>query len=181
MRILTEPKNALVRQYEALFRASNVDLAFSRRALSHVARVTVDEGTGARGLRRLLERVLLGAMFDAPQSSIRYVAVTRRVVEGAEPALYFSRADKWRFEQAIADDDLEDLDDKTGRHAANATSLDSRGRGGGGEGTTPHSTCDEVEREVREREVEKLERAEKRRKKVVAAVATAVTTATSSR
>ncbi|GAA5903113.1 hypothetical protein JCM8208_000454 [Rhodotorula glutinis] len=102
MRVLTEPKNALVKQYGELFSASGVELRFTSPALRAVAAQAVQKQTGARGLRRILEDVLLDSMFDAPQSSIRYVLVTKPVVAAGEPAHYYSRGQKHVFETDFA-------------------------------------------------------------------------------
>ena len=66
IRVLTEPKNALVRQFESLFQMENCDLTFTDEALKKVARKAMDKGTGARGLRSILERVMLDIMYDLP-------------------------------------------------------------------------------------------------------------------
>jgi ATP-dependent Clp protease ATP-binding subunit ClpX len=66
VRILTEPKNALVKQYQKFFEYENVELEFTEDALDAVADRALDRGTGARGLRSILEEVLLGVMYDLP-------------------------------------------------------------------------------------------------------------------
>lgn len=67
VRILTEPRNAMVRQYKKLMAMENVDLSFTDTALRELAKRAHRRGTGARGLRALLERVMLDAMYDAPE------------------------------------------------------------------------------------------------------------------
>ncbi|GAA5944674.1 hypothetical protein JCM3775_007571 [Rhodotorula graminis] len=116
MRVLTEPKNALVKQYTELFSASGVELRFTSPALRAVAAQAVQKQTGARGLRRILEDVLLDSMFDAPQSSIRYVLVTKPVVAAGEPAHYYSRGQKHVFETDFAAEE-DDAGDGTGEGA----------------------------------------------------------------
>ncbi|GAA5842044.1 hypothetical protein JCM11251_001996 [Rhodosporidiobolus azoricus] len=86
LRVLTEPKNSLVKQYENTFKASGVELRFTTSALRAVAQQAVSKGTGARGLRGILETVLLDSMFDTPHSSVRYVLVTRSTVIGDSPS-----------------------------------------------------------------------------------------------
>ncbi len=76
IRILTEPKNALVRQYRRLFELDGVDLEFTDDALEAVADQAILRGTGARGLRAILEEVLLSVMYEVP---------SRKDVRGAEP------------------------------------------------------------------------------------------------
>ena len=67
IRVLTEPKNALIRQFESLFQMENCDLSFTDEALQLVARRAQDKGTGARGLRSIIEQVMLDIMFDLPE------------------------------------------------------------------------------------------------------------------
>ena len=67
IKVLTEPKNALVRQFESLFQMENCDLSFTDEALQLVARRAQDKGTGARGLRSIIEQVMLDIMFDLPE------------------------------------------------------------------------------------------------------------------
>ena len=67
IRVLTEPKNALVRQFESLFKMENCDLSFTDEALRLVAKRAQDKGTGARGLRSIIEQVMLDIMFDLPE------------------------------------------------------------------------------------------------------------------
>ena len=87
VRILTEPKNALVKQYERLFDLEGVRLQFTEGALTAVAKQALTHGTGARGLRSIMERLLLDLMYDLPGSSdVTEVVVTEQAVnEGAEP------------------------------------------------------------------------------------------------
>jgi len=86
VRILTEPKNALVRQYERLFELEGVDLAFTDEALHEVAAQAIKRQTGARGLRSILESLLLDVMYDLPgRSDVEQVTITDEVVRGATP------------------------------------------------------------------------------------------------
>jgi ATP-dependent Clp protease ATP-binding subunit ClpX len=89
IRILTEPKNALVKQYARLFELDGVDLEFTEDALESVADQAIKRGTGARGLRAILEEVLLSVMYDIPsQGDIAKCVVTREVVlEHVNPTL----------------------------------------------------------------------------------------------
>ncbi len=83
VRILTEPKNALVKQYQRLFRLEDVELTFTPEALTEVAAQAVKHGTGARGLRSILEGLLLDTMYDLPsESDIEQVVVTEECVRG---------------------------------------------------------------------------------------------------
>ncbi len=71
VRILTEPKNALVRQYQKLFELDNVNLRFTPNALKAIARRAIERKTGARGLRSICERVLTDVMYDLPEMGAR--------------------------------------------------------------------------------------------------------------
>src|SRR5260370_4194493 len=66
MRILTEPKNALVKQYQRLFEMESVDLTLAEEALGAIARKAIHRKTGARGLRSVMYGILLDALFDLP-------------------------------------------------------------------------------------------------------------------
>jgi ATP-dependent Clp protease ATP-binding subunit ClpX len=79
--ILTEPKNALVRQYAKLFELDNVELVFVTSALEAIADQAVLRGTGARGLRAILEEVLLSVMYEVPsREDVARVVITRETV-----------------------------------------------------------------------------------------------------
>jgi ATP-dependent Clp protease ATP-binding subunit ClpX len=81
MRILNEPKNALVRQYSRLFDLDNVELEFNQDALEEIADQAIKRGTGARGLRAILEEILLSVMFEIPsRTDVAKVIVTRESV-----------------------------------------------------------------------------------------------------
>ena len=82
VKILTEPRNALVRQYARMFEMDEVDLTFTEDALDSIADQALKRGTGARGLRAILEEVLLNTMFDIPsRDDIGRVEITREVVD----------------------------------------------------------------------------------------------------
>ena len=89
IRILTEPKNALVKQYQRLFELDHVDLRCADDALKAIAHEAIGRKTGARGLRSIIERALLDTMFEIPgESDVRSCKVTREVLtEGAKPEL----------------------------------------------------------------------------------------------
>jgi len=83
VQILTEPRNALVKQYQKLFELDGVDLEFTSDAVTAIAAKAMERGTGARGLRAIIEEVLLGVMYDVPsREDIGKVVVTGEVVEG---------------------------------------------------------------------------------------------------
>src|SRR5215475_3525742 len=87
--ILTHPKNALVKQYQRLFEIENIELTFADEALGAVARKAIERKTGARGLRSILESILLETMFDLPGlEGVDEVVISREVVEGTARPLY---------------------------------------------------------------------------------------------
>ena len=87
--ILVKPKNALVKQYSALFEMEDVALTFADDALRAIAQRAVERKTGARGLRSILESILLDTMFELPGfEGIEEVAVSGEVVEGRAKPLY---------------------------------------------------------------------------------------------
>ncbi|MDF1734301.1 MAG: ATP-dependent Clp protease ATP-binding subunit ClpX [Minwuia sp.] len=93
--ILTQPKNALVKQYEKLFEMESVGLTFTEDALLGIAKKAIARKTGARGLRSILENILLDSMYDLPSmDGVEQVVVNGEVVEGrAKPLkLYADRA-----------------------------------------------------------------------------------------
>ncbi|GAB3754461.1 ATP-dependent Clp protease ATP-binding subunit ClpX [Zhihengliuella somnathii] len=89
VRILTEPKNALVKQYQKMFQLDGVELRFEQDALEAIADLAIERETGARGLRAILESVLGNIMFDLPgRDDIAECVITADVVAGAaEPTL----------------------------------------------------------------------------------------------
>ena len=89
IRILTEPKNALLKQYTKLFQYDKIELEVEQDALSEIAKRTLEQKTGARGLRAILEGILMQTMFDAPsKENVRKVVVTADcVVNHKEPRL----------------------------------------------------------------------------------------------
>jgi len=86
VQILTRPKNALVRQYQRLFDFENVKLEFSEPALHTIARQAIDRKAGARGLRSILEHIMLDVMYEIPsQSNIKKCIISEDVVSGKVP------------------------------------------------------------------------------------------------
>ena len=73
VRILTEPKNALVRQYQELMRMEGIDLRFTPNALREIARRALKRGTGARGLRAVVEKTMVDIMYEAPTARVREI------------------------------------------------------------------------------------------------------------
>jgi ATP-dependent Clp protease ATP-binding subunit ClpX len=93
IKVLTEPKNALVKQYQRLFELESVSLEFSDDALAAIARKAMHRKTGARGLRSIMEAVLLDIMFELPgMTGVESVVINREVVEGkAKPLRLLSQ------------------------------------------------------------------------------------------
>ena len=94
--ILTEPKNALVKQYQRLFEMEDTKLTIKEDALVGIAKKAILRKTGARGLRSILEGILLDTMFDLPgMDNVEEVVITKEVVEGAgQPLLIYADKDE---------------------------------------------------------------------------------------
>ncbi|RRS30131.1 MAG: Clp protease ClpX [Epsilonproteobacteria bacterium (ex Lamellibrachia satsuma)] len=88
VRILIEPKNSLVKQYQKLFEIDDVKLTFEEDALSLIAQKAIDRKTGARGLRSILEEILLDIMYELPELKGYEVIITEEVVEKGSKPLY---------------------------------------------------------------------------------------------
>ncbi|MBE3591944.1 MAG: ATP-dependent Clp protease ATP-binding subunit ClpX [Thermoanaerobacter sp.] len=96
VRILTEPKNALTKQYEKLFELDGVKLEFDKKALGLIADMALERKTGARGLRSILEEIMLDVMYEIPSSdNIEKCIITEEtVLKKAPPTLVYSDAQK---------------------------------------------------------------------------------------
>lgn len=88
VRILTEPRNAVVPQYQALFSMDKCDLNVTQDALRAIARMALERKTGARGLRSIMEKLLLEPMFEVPHSDIMAVELDKDVVQGKSQPRY---------------------------------------------------------------------------------------------
>jgi len=89
IQILTQPKNALVKQYQRLFEMENVELTFHEGALVEIARKAIERKTGARGLRSIMESILLDTMFELPSlEGVQEVVISEDVVHGKARPLY---------------------------------------------------------------------------------------------
>ncbi len=89
IQILSEPKNALVKQYQRLFEMEDVELTFHEDALREIARKAITRKTGARGLRSIMEKILLDTMFELPTlEGVREVVISDEVVRGSSRPLY---------------------------------------------------------------------------------------------
>ena len=92
VRILTEPKNALVKQYQKFFALDNVELVFEGHSLEAIAHKALTRGTGARALKSIIEEVLLNSMFEVPsRPDIKRCIITEEsIVDGSEPEFELS-------------------------------------------------------------------------------------------
>jgi ATP-dependent Clp protease ATP-binding subunit ClpX len=101
VQILTEPKNALVKQYQRLFEMEGVGLSFTEDALIAIARKAIARKTGARGLRSIMEGILLETMFELPGlEGVEEVVVNAEVVEGNAKPLYIYSERREKHEEA---------------------------------------------------------------------------------
>lgn len=96
IRILLEPKNAVIKQYQELFKMDDVELEFDEDALKSIAKLAYDRKTGARGLRTIIEKSLMNIMFELPsRQDISKVILTKEsVLEGKDPKLVFKTNNK---------------------------------------------------------------------------------------
>ncbi len=100
VQILTQPKNALVKQYQKLFEMDGVKLKFGKGALVKVAQMAADQKSGARGLRAILESALLDIMYDTPGQSVSEVMINEDVIERHGAALISYSKDQKAAESA---------------------------------------------------------------------------------
>lgn len=92
VRILTEPKNAIVKQYKELLSMDGVELEFENEALKKIAELAIKRGTGARGLRSIIEKSMQKIMFDVPDmQDVEKVVVTKQCIEGKTDALVIGK------------------------------------------------------------------------------------------
>ncbi|AQZ17868.1 MCX1 (YBR227C) [Zygosaccharomyces parabailii] len=113
--ILRDPKNALLEQYKYIFKQFGVELCVTEKALQKVAQFALREGTGARGLRGIMERLLLNVNYDCPDSGISYVLVTEDTVKSLQESdyslntnidvNYYSRGEREKFIEDIYKED----------------------------------------------------------------------------
>ncbi|KAF8639749.1 hypothetical protein AX17_001011 [Amanita inopinata Kibby_2008] len=101
-RILTEVKGSLMSQYQSLFGYSGVEIRFTSGALDEICKKAAERGGGARGLRGIMETLLLEPMFEVPGSDIRHVLVTQEVVNGTASAGYWRKGEGVAFFEAWA-------------------------------------------------------------------------------
>jgi len=101
IRILTEPKNAIVKQYKKILGMENVGVTFEPAAIRAIARRAIERGTGARGLRAVIERVMRDVMFDIPtRPDVREVVVTAECISDGIPPLMILAAEPKQKKEA---------------------------------------------------------------------------------
>ncbi|MBU0721484.1 ATP-dependent Clp protease ATP-binding subunit ClpX [bacterium] len=94
VRILTEPKNSLIKQYKKLFSIDKVELNFEKDALLAIAKKAIKRKTGARGLRAILEENMIDIMYELPEYSGYEVIITKEVIEDGEKPVYIKKSTK---------------------------------------------------------------------------------------
>ena len=125
VRVLTEPRNSIIKQYETLFALSSIEMRFTRGALRAVAKSALGMGTGARGLRTVVERLLAESMFEAPGSSIKHILITEDVAKRKCPPVYLARGQQVRFQNLLQAE--EDFFDRRERGEAESVPPDGAG------------------------------------------------------
>lgn len=95
VKILEEPKNALIKQYKALFEFDGIELEFTAEAIEEIAKKAHDSKVGARGLRGIIERLMLPLEFEAPSDeSLQKIIITKEFIDGEKPILVKGSAQK---------------------------------------------------------------------------------------
>lgn len=107
MQVLTEPANSLVAQYKYLLSLSGVELSFTTPALREIAKTAEAMGTGARGLRAVVERLLHDVMFETPGSSVKYVLVTEKAAKKEAAPGYYSRGEVHLYKNTMEQEEEE--------------------------------------------------------------------------
>ena len=104
VKILQEPKNSLIKQYKELFKLEGVKLSFKESAVKEIALKAINKKTGARGLRSILENILLKTMYDLPsEENIEEVIVDSSVVKGnSPPMIVHTKNNKTKSEKSSA-------------------------------------------------------------------------------
>jgi len=82
IKILTEPKNSIIKQYQELLKINNVNLIFEKDAIKEIAKLAFEKKTGARGLRAIIEKVMLKIMFELPDTNVTEVKITKKHILG---------------------------------------------------------------------------------------------------
>ncbi|KAI6806692.1 hypothetical protein KC365_g18906, partial [Hortaea werneckii] len=129
VQVLTEPRNSLLQQYRQLFALSSIELRITTPALHVIAGEAQKMGTGARGLRTVLERLLADAMFETPGSGTKSVLVTEEVARKKRGAVFFGRGEGEGFRELWArEEERWEIEEEERRRQKDG------GEGGGQEG-----------------------------------------------
>ena len=114
VRILTEPKNAITKQYKKLFEMDNVELEFEEDAIRAIAKRSVERKTGARGLRAIMEETMMDTMFEIPSESlVRKCIITKDAVEGTgKPILEYADKEDGKKANTVKSVRLKSNDDE---------------------------------------------------------------------
>lgn len=91
VRILSEPEDSIIKEYSLLFEKDGTALTFEEDALHEIANMAITKGTGARGLRTILEDVLLPIMYDLPEQSISECIITKNTIHTKIPTIVTKR------------------------------------------------------------------------------------------
>lgn len=127
VKVLTEPRNSLLKQYQQLFSLSSIEIRFTTAALHAIASTALKMGTGARGLRTVMERLLADAMFESPGSGIKYVLINEDVADRKAGAIYFGRGQQEDFYNRITSE--EDVwEERKRAQDGNETEFEARAR-----------------------------------------------------
>lgn len=127
VKVLTEPRNSLLKQYQQLFSLSSIEIRFTTAALHAIASTALKMGTGARGLRTVMERLLADAMFESPGSSIKYVLINEDVADRKSGAIYYGRGQHEDFYNRITSE--EDVwEERKRTEDGNETEFEARAR-----------------------------------------------------
>jgi ATP-dependent Clp protease ATP-binding subunit ClpX len=95
VKILKEPKNALIKQYKALFELDGIELEFTDEALNEIAKKAYDSKVGARGLRGIIEKMMLPLEFESPSDeTLQKIIITKEFISGEKPILVKASAQK---------------------------------------------------------------------------------------
>ncbi|KAI5367528.1 Putative AAA+ ATPase domain, ATPase, AAA-type, core, Clp ATPase [Septoria linicola] len=127
VKVLTEPRNSLLKQYQQLFALSSIEVRFTTAALHAIAATASKMSTGARGLRTVMERLLAEAMFETPGSGIKYVLVNEDVANKKAGAAYFGRGQQNAFRNMIASEE-EVWEERKRAEEGNESEFEARAR-----------------------------------------------------
>jgi ATP-dependent Clp protease ATP-binding subunit ClpX len=126
--VLTQPRHNLLAQYTHAFHLSSLELRVTSPALRVIASAAAKMGTGARGLRAVMERLLGDAMFEAPGSGVKYILVTEAVAERKRAVMYFGRGEGPEFRGVVAEEEERWEEEQRRKERGGETELEARAR-----------------------------------------------------